>query len=59
MEKPDQSDRERLAKIAAMQRLIDEARASGHSDKTIGDVREEAMARLAARSVHSTPNRRD
>jgi hypothetical protein len=48
MEKPDQSEQERLAKIAAMQRLVDEARASGISHKTMGDVPADARARLAA-----------
>lgn len=43
-------DRERSDKIAAMQRLIDEARASGHSDESMEDIRERAKAQLRARS---------
>lgn len=43
-------DRERSDKIAAMQRLIDEARASGPSDETMEDIRERAKAELRARS---------
>lgn len=36
-------------KIARMQQLIDEGRASGISDKTMDDLRAEARARIAAR----------
>lgn len=36
-------------KIANMQRLIDEGRASGVSDKTMADIRAEALSRIAAR----------
>ena len=45
-----QRDRERSDKIAAMQRLVDEARASGLSEETVEDVRARAKARLRARS---------
>lgn len=37
-------DQERSAKIAHWQRLIDEARASGISDKTVDQIFEEARA---------------
>jgi len=36
-------------KIANMQRLIDEGRASGISDKTMADIRAEALSRIAER----------
>lgn len=36
-------------KIAHMQRLIDEGRASGISDRTMDDIRTEALARIAQR----------
>ncbi len=36
-------------KIANMQRLIDEGRASGVSDMTMADIRAEALSRIAAR----------
>ncbi|MFA4938934.1 type II toxin-antitoxin system ParD family antitoxin [Brevundimonas sp.] len=36
-------------KIAHMQRLIDEGRASGVSDMTMADIRAEALSRIAAR----------
>ena len=36
-------------KIAHMQRLIDEGRASGISDRTMEDIRTEALARIAQR----------
>lgn len=36
-------------KIANMQRLIDEGRASGISEMTIADIRAEALSRIAAR----------
>jgi len=43
------ADQVRAEKIAHMQRLIDEARASGISKRTIEDIRAEAKARIAAR----------
>jgi antitoxin ParD1/3/4 len=43
------ADQVRAEKIAHMQRLIDEARASGISPRTIEDIRAEAKARIAAR----------
>lgn len=49
MTEPDEVQRERAAKIAAIQRLIDEERASGHSDKTMEDVRREAKEYIDAR----------
>jgi antitoxin ParD1/3/4 len=36
-------------KIANMQRLIDEGRASGISEMTMADIRAEALSRIAAR----------
>ncbi|KQR57016.1 type II toxin-antitoxin system ParD family antitoxin [Brevundimonas sp. Leaf168] len=36
-------------KIANMQRLIDEGRASGISEMTMADIRAEALLRIAAR----------
>jgi antitoxin ParD1/3/4 len=36
-------------KIAHMQRLIDEGRASGISSRTMDDIRTEALARIAQR----------
>jgi len=36
-------------KIANMQRLIDEGRASGISDMSMEDIRAEALSRIAAR----------
>ena len=36
-------------KIAHMQKLIDEARAGGISDKTMGDIRAEALSRISER----------
>ncbi|MBK5956571.1 addiction module antitoxin [Rhodospirillum rubrum] len=36
-------------KIANMQRLIDEGRASGVSDRTMADIRAEALSRIAER----------
>ena len=38
-------DQERADKIAAMQQLVDEARASGLSDETMADIRARAMRR--------------
>lgn len=47
----------RKDQIANMQRLIDEARASGISDRTpdqiFADVRERALAQIAARDLDS------
>ncbi len=37
-------------KITNMQRLIDEGRASGISNRTMKDIRDEALARIAARN---------
>lgn len=42
-------DQERMAKIAHWQRLIDEARASGISDKTVDQIFEEARAEYERR----------
>ena len=39
-------DQDRASKIAAMQRLVDEAMASGDSDKSLSEIR--AMARQKA-----------
>lgn len=36
-------------KVANMQRLIDEGRASGISDRTMADIRAEALSRIAER----------
>jgi len=36
-------DQERADKVAAMQRLVDEARASGLSDETMADIRGRAI----------------
>lgn len=36
-------------KIVNMQRLIDEGRASGISDRTMADIRAEALSRIAQR----------
>ena len=38
-------------KIAHWQRLVDEARASGLSDRTMEDIRADAKARIAARDA--------
>lgn len=38
-------------KIANMQRLVDEGRASGISTRTMADIRAEALARIAAREA--------
>lgn len=38
-------------KIAHWQRLVDEARASGISDRTMEDIRADAKARIAARDA--------
>lgn len=38
-------------KIAHMQRLVDEARASGLSNRTMEDIRADAKARIAARDA--------
>ena len=37
-------DRDRVDKVAALQELVDEARASGESDKTLTEVRAAARA---------------
>lgn len=37
-------DQERADKVAAMQRLVDEARASGLSDETMADIRWRAIS---------------
>jgi antitoxin ParD1/3/4 len=44
-------DQERADKVAAMQRLVDEARAGGLSDETMADIRTRAipMPRVCAR----------
>lgn len=42
-------DQERADKIAAMQRLIDEARASGFTDETVPEILEEARRQARAR----------
>lgn len=39
----------KAGKIAHMQRLIDEGRASGISDMTMADIRAEALSRITAR----------
>lgn len=41
-------DQDRAAKIAAMQRLVDEALASGDSDKSLAEIRQAARDRLAS-----------
>ena len=41
----------RTEKIAHWQRLVDEARASGVSDRTMEDIRAGAKARIAARDA--------
>ena len=38
-------------KIASMQRLIDEGRASGISTRSMADIRDEALARIASREA--------
>lgn len=38
-------------KIAKMQKLIDEGRASGISSRSMADIRAEALARIAARDA--------
>ena len=38
-------DQERADKIASMQRLVDDARASGLSDETMADIRARALSR--------------
>lgn len=40
-------DQDRASKIAAMQRLVEEALASGASDKSLAEIREIARARVA------------
>lgn len=39
-------DQERASKIAAMQKLVDEAYESGESDRTLEDIWEEAKLRV-------------
>ncbi len=41
----------RVEKIAHWQRLVDEARASGISNRTMEDIRADAKARIAARDA--------
>ena len=41
-------DQDRAAKIARMQRLVDEGLESGVSDRSMADIREEARARASA-----------
>jgi antitoxin ParD1/3/4 len=43
-------DQERQAKIAHMQKLVDEALESGFSDRTFEEIREEARAKALART---------
>lgn len=40
-------DQDRASKIAAMQRLVEEALASGASDKSLAEIRKIARARVA------------
>ncbi|MEQ7153716.1 type II toxin-antitoxin system ParD family antitoxin [Brevundimonas sp. C11] len=44
-------DQVKAEKIANMQRLIDEGRASGVSDRTMADIKAEALARIAKRNA--------
>ena len=44
-------DQIRAEKIANMQRLIDEGRASGISDRSMADIKAEARARIARRNA--------
>ena len=44
-------DQIRAEKIANMQRLIDEGRASGISDRSMADIKSEARARIARRNA--------
>ena len=44
-------DQIRAEKIAHMQRLIDEGRASGISDRSMADIKSEARARIARRNA--------
>jgi len=44
-------DQVKAEKIATMQRLIDEGRASGISDRTMADIKTEALARIAKRNT--------
>ncbi|MFN3353774.1 MAG: type II toxin-antitoxin system ParD family antitoxin [Brevundimonas sp.] len=43
-------DQVRAEKIAQMQRLIDEGRASGISDRSLADIKAEALSRIAAKT---------
>ena len=42
-------EQERGDRIAAMQRLVDEARASGESDESMAEIRERALRMASAR----------
>jgi antitoxin ParD1/3/4 len=44
-------DQVKAEKIANMQRLIDEGRASGISDRSMSDIKAEALARIAKRNA--------
>jgi antitoxin ParD1/3/4 len=43
-------DQERADKVAAMQRLVDEARANGLSDETMADIRARAISQQASQA---------
>ena len=43
-------DQERMAKVAHMQLLVDEGRASGVSDETMADIRARALKQAGTRS---------
>jgi len=43
-------DQERADRLAAMQRLVDEARASGLSDETMADIRARAISQQASQA---------
>jgi antitoxin ParD1/3/4 len=43
-------DQERADKIVAMQRLVDDARASGLSDETMADIRARAISQQASQA---------
>ena len=45
------ADQVRVEKIAHMQKLIDEGRASGISTRTMDDIKAEALRRIAARDA--------
>jgi len=44
-------DQVKAEKIANMQHLIEEGRASGVSDRTMADIKAEALARIAKRNA--------